>query len=349
MILAVSLFGFLFVGKKLGVSGSSQVEVEAAHVAVLKVVPHKAVPEEVWHRIGVLSVLKQSHEIFHEVWGTLNQDRFTKKASVFSELLQAMQKTYRDDGTSYSNSPDKSVVYENGKFVREEQTGRGPSRQEIGVLEKLSPNTWRFRLFAKYFSAGLGLSLSVLGSDINCEAQLGEKFQLQKLDCQNLGQNLDSDRFVKFEKFQYASDQSLLVEVEASVYKNLGTVESKKNMRVPMEGKIALKTEMLAEPEVEIAGLQQADSGDLPQQNQQQNQQEEQKTAATPVASDQPVSEVTESAPQTALNEEGQDSAIMDVEPEAESRISSPYQRKLEGLEAQPARTSALQVEASVR
>ena len=114
----VAALGFYFSTKNLE-RHDEQVPTEVTtrwSLAVESAVSKKELSQEQLERWGLLSVLRQSSEVFQEVWGTLAEDRFTRKSSVFKEVLSQLQKSYRDDGSAYDVfSCQQRAVFENSK------------------------------------------------------------------------------------------------------------------------------------------------------------------------------------------------------------------------------------------
>lgn len=182
--------------------------------------------------------LKKSHEIFREVWAHIWEDRLQNPMSVFSEIERLLQNHKNHDLGTYetrrTQCPDKASEIE---FIRRADgridgavfyrlSCRGaellPGKIEIARVQKNNGREqWSF--INEYMPRAAGQSMAFLRETTRCTSSLDERARLTAMECQNLGQNRDSEMHLNFSEFKYQKNAKSVLQVEGKKFRLLTT------------------------------------------------------------------------------------------------------------------------------
>lgn len=200
--------------------------------------------------------LRKSHEVFREVWAHVWEDRLQAPMSVFSEIERQLKAHKNPENGHFraliQDCPSRATQIEilqhsgkiNGAVFYQLGCGSKTGRNEMArVMRVNGHDEWTF--YAENMTRGAGLSLSLLKERTRCRMELDGRERLNLLDCQNLGQNRDTETHLLFSQFRYQKGADTLVLVEGKKYRLLTTAvcDNPKfctRLRVPLSGRIEI-------------------------------------------------------------------------------------------------------------
>lgn len=211
--------------------------------------------------------LKKSHEIFREVWAHIWEDRLQNPMSVFFEIERLLQNHKKiEDGhftARRTECPGRASEVEllrgaggailGAVFYRLPCRGTEllPGRTEIARVHKDGRRqTWTF--INEQMPRAAGQSMAFLRETTRCVSSLDERARMTALQCQNLGQNRDTELHLNFSEFKYQKNAATLVEVQGKKFKLLTTAvcDSPKfctSLKVPLAGSIEIFEDTVSE------------------------------------------------------------------------------------------------------
>ncbi len=187
-------------------------------------------------------ILPQTHQVFQEIWRKLTKREKLLVNSVFTEANKAFQKAKKCPEPQYFLKTQEFWIQACGS-----QQAKSFARYSVesGPQGALS---YKFEINRSVLRKSLGLGLSTLGGQATCRWAVDSKAALQSMECEGLGGDLKTPRYLFLDSLKYQKGRNPITEVKYKIYSDLVTLERTGLLIVPLNGKIQI-TETIVKKE----------------------------------------------------------------------------------------------------